>query len=108
MNKEVVARLQEVREVERGTIRRSGSATTIGTWTADTGGISVTTEDADLREAADSVLSTPQVIPVHAAERFEFVGVADTVVRAPSAIQFLALFALEMEARGFELLPDEE
>ena len=50
----------------------------------------------------------PQVIPVHAAERFEFAGQAAPMVRTPSTVQYLALFALEMEARGFEILPDEE
>jgi hypothetical protein len=94
--------------MERGTIRRRGSATTIGTWIADTEGIMVNTDEAGVREAADAVLTTPQVIPVHAAERFEFAGAADVIVRSPSAIQLLALFALEMEARGFEVLPDDE
>ena len=95
--------------MQNGTIRRKGSAATIGAWTADVGrGISVTTDDPALRAAADAVLSTPQVIPVHAPDRFEFAGAADTVVRPPSAIQLLALFALELEAHGFEVLPDEE
>ena len=60
------------------------------------------------RAAADSVLSTPQVIPVHAAEHFEFAGHAAPTVQTPSTIQLLALFALEMEARGFEVVPDEQ
>ena len=60
------------------------------------------------REAADSVLTMPQIIPVHAAERFEFAGQAAPMVRTPSTIQLLALFALEMEARGFEVRPDEQ
>ena len=60
------------------------------------------------REAADAVLTMPQVIPVHAVERFEFAGQAAPMVRTPSTIQFLALFALEMEARGFEVVPDED
>ncbi len=94
--------------MESGTVRRSGSPTTIGTWMADAHGITVTTDDPDLRAAADLVLAMPQVIPVHAAERFEFAGQASPMVRAPATIQFLALFALEMEARGFEVLPDEE
>jgi hypothetical protein len=94
--------------MESGTVRRIGSAATIGTWMADTRGITVTTDDPDLREAADSVLTMPQVIPVHAAERFEFAGQAAPMVRTPATIQLLALFALEMEARGFEVLPDEE
>ena len=94
--------------MERGTIRRRRGTATIGTWLADAGGITVTTEDADLREAADTVLTTPQVIPVHSAERFEFAGPADAIVRSPSTIQLLALFALELESRGFDILLDEE
>jgi len=50
----------------------------------------------------------PQVIPVHAAERFEFAGNAAPTVQTPSTIQLLALFALELEARGFEVVPDEQ
>ena len=94
--------------MESGTVRRIGSAATIGIWMADTRGITVTTDDPDLREAADSVLTMPQVIPVHAAERFEFAGQAAPMVRTPATIQLLVLFALEMEARGFEVLSDEE
>jgi hypothetical protein len=94
--------------MEIGTVRRIGSVVTIGTWMADARGITVSTDDPELREAADSVLTMPQVIPVHAAEHFEFAGQAAPMVRAPSTIQFLALFALEMEARGFEVRPDEE
>jgi len=94
--------------MESGSVRRSGSAAPIGTWTADARGITVTTDDPGLRAAADSVLTTPQLIPVHAAERFEFAGHAAPSVRTPSTIQLLALFALEMEARGFDIVPDEE
>lgn len=94
--------------MERGTIRRNGTTAIIGRWLADARSITVETADPDLRAAADSVLATPQVIPVHASERFEFAGPADLVVRSPSTIQFLALFALELEARGFEVRPNEE
>jgi hypothetical protein len=94
--------------MESGSVRRSGSADTIGRWVADARGITVTTDDPGLRAAADSVLSTPQVIPVHAAEHFEFAGHAAPTVQTPSTIQLLALFALEMEERGFEVVPDEQ
>ena len=94
--------------MESGTVRRSGSATTIGTWMADARGITVTTDNPELREAADSVLTTPQAIPVHAAERFEFAGPAAPMERTPSTIQVLALFALALETRGFAVLPEEE
>lgn len=94
--------------MESGSVRRSGSADTIGRWVADARGITVTTDDPGLRAVADSVLSTPQVIPVHAAEHFEFAGHAAPTVQTPSTIQLLALFALEMEARGFEVVPDEQ
>ena len=91
-----------------GKIQRRGKADIIGRWMADARAITVETEDPELRAAADSVLATPQVIPVHPAERLEFAGTADAMVRPPSTIQLLALFALELEARGFEVLPDEE
>ena len=94
--------------MERGSVRRSGSAAAIGRWVADASGITVTSDDPGLRAAAESVLTTPQVIPVHAAERFEFAGHAAPTVQTPSTIQLLALFALEMEARGCEVVPDED
>jgi hypothetical protein len=92
----------------QGTIRRRGTTATIGRWQADVQAITVETDDPDLRKAVDSVLATPQVIPVHGAERFEFAGPAAPIVRTPSTIRLLALFALELEARGFEVLPDED
>lgn len=91
-----------------GTIRKRGSPLILGRWLADTHAITVETDDAHLRAAVDSVLGTPQTIPVHAPERFEFAGPATPMERTPSTIQFLALFALELEARGFEVFPDDE
>jgi hypothetical protein len=93
--------------MQTGVIRRQGEAGIIGTWQADAEAIRVDTTDPELRDAADRVLTTPQVIPVHGPERFEFAGPAETTVRAPASIQLLAFFALEMESRGFEVTPDE-
>ncbi len=64
--------------------------------------------DPDLRETAAAILATPQAIPVHGAEHFEFAASADAMVATPSRIGLLALFALEMEARGYAVVPEEE
>ena len=95
-------------DVQRGAIRKRGSGQAIGSWRADAYSIVVDTEDADLRRAADEILGTPQTIPVHAPERFEFAIQAESVVEPPSKIKYLALFALELEERGFELEPEQE
>ena len=68
----------------------------------------VKTEDADLRTAADEILKTPQSIPVHAAERHAGLSYSEDVIEAPAKLKYLALFALEMEERGFEVEPDED
>lgn len=93
--------------MQQGAIRRCGEGRQIGRWRADAQAIVVQTEDPALRGAAEAILATPQYIPVHGAEHFEFPVTAETVVATPSRIGLLALFALEMEARGFELVPDE-
>ncbi len=80
----------------------------IGRWRADIHSIVVETDDPELRRATDEILTTPQMIPVHSPERFEFAIQAETVVEPPSKIKYLALFALELEGRGFELEPEEE
>lgn len=94
--------------MQRGFIRRLRAPRAIGEWRADAHSIVVETDDPELRQAADEILGTPQTIPVHAPERFEFATQAEAVVERPSTIKYLALFALELESRGFELEPAEE
>ena len=94
--------------MQRGAIRRRGSRQVIGHWRADVHSIIVETEDPELRSTVDEVLKTPQTIPVHPPEHFEFAAPAVPVTEAPSTIKYLALFALELEERGFEIEPDEE
>lgn len=94
--------------MQRGVIRRLRAPQAIGRWRADAHSIVVETDDPELRQAADEILRTPQTIPVHAPERFEFATQAEPAVERPSTIKYLALFALELESRGFELEPEEE
>lgn len=94
--------------MQEGTIRRRGKPQVIGRWRADQQSIVVETEDPELRRAADEILKTPQTIPVHAAGRFEFATPAESVIEAPSKIRYLALVALGLEERGFEMEPEEE
>ncbi|MFI5338774.1 MAG: hypothetical protein ACHQ7N_02920 [Candidatus Methylomirabilales bacterium] len=94
--------------MQKGTIRKRGTHQAIGHWRADVQSIVVETEDPDLKRAADEILRTSQTIPVHASERFEFATQAEPVTEPPSRIKYLALFALELEERGFELDPGEE
>ena len=94
--------------MQRGAIRRRGSRQVIGRWRADVHSIVVETDDPGLRQAADEILRTPQTIPVHAPEHLEFATQAEPLVDPPSKIKYLALFALELEERGFELEPEEE
>ena len=95
-------------DVQRGVIRKRGSHQVIGHWRADVQSIVVETEDPALKGAAEEILRTPRTIPVHASERFEFATQAEPVIEAPSKIKYLALFALELEQRGFELYPEDE
>lgn len=92
--------------MQTGVIRKRGDAEVIGRWRADARAIVVETEDPDLRCAADEILKTPQTIPVHPPEHFEFVAPAQPVIESPSTIKYLALFALELEERGYELGPE--
>ena len=94
--------------MKKGIIRRRGSPQKIGEWRADLNSLVVETEDPDLRKAADEILKTPQSIPVHAAERHAGLSYSEQVVEPPAKLKYLALFALEMEERGFEVEPDEE
>jgi hypothetical protein len=94
--------------MQQGIIRRSGNPDVIGRWRADLHSLAVDTEDNDLRQAADDILKTPQSIPVHAPERRVGLSLAEEVVEPPAKLKYLALFALEMEARGFEVEPEEE
>lgn len=94
--------------MKKGIIRRRGSTDEIGRWRADLHSLVVETEDAALRRAADEVLKTPQSIPVHAPERHAGLSYSEDVIEAPAKLKYLALFAMEMEERGFEVEPDEE
>lgn len=84
---------------------KAGDAEIIGHWRADRKAIVVETGDPDLRRAADEILETPQTIPVHPREHFEFAAPAEPVIASPSTIKYLALFALELEEQGYELEP---
>ena len=94
--------------MQKGIIRRRGTTQVIGRWQADPKTITVETDDPELNKAAGEVLGTPQTIPVHAPERLPGLSQAEPVVEAPARIKYLALFALELEERGFELEPEEE
>ncbi len=94
--------------MQGGAIRRRGSRQVIGHWRADVHSIIVETDDPELRNTVDEVLKTPQTIPVHRPEHFEFAAQAVPVTEPPSTIKYLALFALELEERGFEIEPEEE
>ncbi len=94
--------------MQSGTIRRRGEDRVVGRWHADVRSIIVETDDPELRSASDAILRTPQRIPVHGAEHFEFVTQAEPVLDAPSTVKYLALFALELEERGFVVEPDEK
>ena len=94
--------------MKKGIIRRRGSPDEIGRWRADLRSLVVETDDPELRRAADEILKTPQSIPVHAADRHAGLSYSEDVVESPAKLKYLALFALEMEERGFEVDPDEE
>lgn len=94
--------------MKKGTIRRRGGKDVIGQWRADQQSLVVETEDVELRRAADEILKTPQTIPVHAPEHHDGTSFAVPVVEPPAKLKYLALFAMEMEERGFEVQPDEE
>lgn len=93
--------------MQQGVIRRLGTPQVVGRWRADMHSITVETDDPELRRVTDEILKTPQTIPVHGPEHFEFATQADPVVEPPSTIKYLALFALELEGRGFDLEPEE-
>jgi len=94
--------------MQTGIIRRRGDPQALGRWRADLRSIVVETADPELRTIADEILKRPLTIPVHGAERFEFAGQAEPLIEAPSQIKFLALFALELEERGFEIESEED
>lgn len=94
--------------MKKGVIRRKGKGEVIGTWRADLHSLVVETEDAEVRRAADEILKTPQSIPVHAPERHAGLSYSEDVIESPAKLKYLALFALEMEERGFEVEPEEE
>jgi hypothetical protein len=94
--------------MKKGTIRRRGSPEVIGRWRADLHSLVVETDDGELRRVADEILKTPQSIPVHASERHAGLSYSVDAVEPPAKLKYLALFALEMEERGFEVEPDED
>ena len=94
--------------MQTGFIRRRGCQQTLGRWRADQHSIIVETDDQELRRITDEVLRRPLTIPVHGAERFEFADRAEPIIETPSQIKFLALFALELEDRGFEMEAESE
>ena len=91
-----------------GVIRKHGSSTVLGIWRADIRSLTVETQDPDLRRAADEILSTPQMIPQKPAEKWFPSGHEDATRESPSSQKYLILFALEMEARGYEVEPAED
>lgn len=91
----------------KGVIRRAGTKTPLGRWQASLDAITVETEDPDLRQAADEVLSLPILIPHHPPEKFRPAGPTEAAFEPPSKLKYLALFALELEARGFEVEQEE-
>ena len=94
--------------MKTGIVRKRGKKEIIGRWRADAQSLVVETEDVELRRAADEILKTPQTIPVHAPEHYDGTSFAVPVVESPAKLKYLALFALDMEERGFEVEPDEE
>ncbi len=94
--------------MKRGSIRKQGSPHVIGHWRADLHSLVVETEDTELRRVAGEILRTPQAIPVHAPERHAGLSYSEDVIERPAKLKYLALFALEMEERGFEVEPEDE
>ncbi len=94
--------------MQKGFIRRRGTTQVIGRWRADLHSITIETDDPELRRVSDEVLGTPQSIPVHAPELLPGLSQAEPVVEAPARIKYLALFALELEQRGFEVVPEDD
>ena len=78
----------------------------IGRWEATLNGITVETDDPELRRAADRVLSSPILIPHKPPDRFMAAGPEEAAYEPPAKLKYLALFALEMEAQGFEIEPE--
>ncbi len=94
--------------MQQGGIREKASGRLIGRWRADEHAIAVETDEPNLKRVAAEVLGQAQVIPIHGPEHHEFVGEAEPLMERPSTIKFLALFALEMEGRGYVVEPGEE
>jgi hypothetical protein len=94
--------------MQTGTIRRQDNPRVLGTWRADAHSIVVETDDPTLRNASDEILRTPQRIPVHGADRYEFATQAEPLIEAPATIKYLSLFALELERLGFLVEPDDD
>jgi hypothetical protein len=98
---------QERRTMQTGVIRRREGCCVLGRWCADPGSIVVETNDPAIQSVSDQILHTPQRLPIHGAECWGFATCGESLTEAPSAIRYLALFALEFEQRGFVLEPDE-
>jgi len=93
--------------MQSGTIRRQGEPGVVGRWQADTLTLAIDTEDPDLGRHAAEILGRPQTIPVHGPDRLEFAADAVPAVETPATIRHLALVALELEARGYVMEPEE-
>ncbi len=93
--------------MQEGPIRRQGQAEVIGRWRADSRSLVIETADPELRRAADEILGRPQTIPVHGPAHFEFAAEGVPAIELPTTIKHLALVALELEARGYTMEPED-
>jgi hypothetical protein len=92
--------------MQQGKITRAGIV--VGTWRADERSLAVESDDAELRQAAAEIVTRARPIPVHGPEHYQFAAEAVPVVEAPATVKYLALVALELEARGYTMEPDDE
>ena len=90
----------------KGIISRRADRAPIGRWEATLTSLTVETDDPALRRAADQVLSIPFLIPQKPPTHFVAAGPEDAAHEPPNRLKYLALFALEMEAQGFEVEPE--
>ena len=86
-----------------GVIRKRSSPAVVGTWRADLTSLTVDTTDAELQQAADRILTTPVLIPLHPAQKFVPADETTAAFEPPARQKYLLLFMTEMEAAGYEL-----
>ena len=86
-----------------GVIRKQGSPAVVGTWRADLTSLTVETADAELRQTADRILTTPILIPHHPAQEFVPADADSAAYEPPAQQKYLLLFMSEMESAGYEL-----